>query len=194
MAVSDRETYLQGLRSQLTKNQRIFCDEYLIDRNGTQSYLVAYPNTKKKSTASVSAHHLLRKPKIKEYINERLKDIAKKSAVTVERILQEESLIAFSDMRQLFDGGFVQIAPGDLPENIARAVAGIEIKEKVLYTTDDDETVMSRTYKYKLWDKGGSLNRLEKHLGMHQDNKNVGDSLEALGDRLAAAIERVAGK
>ena len=186
------EANLKELRSKLTPNQRMFADEYLIDRNGTQSYLKAYPNVKKEAAARTNASKLLTNANVAAYVEAHLEEISKKAAMTVEQILIEESRIASSDIRKLFDGEFVLISPGELDEDTARAIAGVEIREQDIFNDDGEVIQTITTYKYKFWDKGQALNRLEKIHGLHQP-KDAGleAGLEKLGDRLAAAIERV---
>ena len=59
----------------LTEKQKRFADEYIIDLNATRAYKAAYPNVKKDESASASASKLLRNPKVKEYISEKLEEI-----------------------------------------------------------------------------------------------------------------------
>ena len=59
----------------LTEKQKRFVDEYVIDLNGTRAYKAAYPNVKKDESASASASQLLRNPKVRNYLDERLEAI-----------------------------------------------------------------------------------------------------------------------
>lgn len=54
----------------LTEKQRRFCDEYLVDLNGTRAYMAVYPSVKKEQTASVCAAKLLRNAKVLAYLRE----------------------------------------------------------------------------------------------------------------------------
>ena len=81
----------------MTKKQKIFCDEYLIDLNATRAYKAAYPNCKKDSSADASARKLLGNTRIQEYIQKRLDEkedalIAKQDEVlkTLTRIMRRE--------------------------------------------------------------------------------------------------------
>ena len=58
----------------MTKKQKIFADEYLIDLNATRAYRVAYPSVKKDETAAVNGSKLLRNTKVQEYISERMQE------------------------------------------------------------------------------------------------------------------------
>ena len=52
----------------MTRKQKIFADEYLIDLNATRAYKVAYPSVKNDATAAAAAARLLRNVKVREYI------------------------------------------------------------------------------------------------------------------------------
>ena len=52
----------------LTDNQQVFADEYLIDRNATRAYKVAYPRVKNDNTAHSCGGKLLRKATVSAYI------------------------------------------------------------------------------------------------------------------------------
>jgi phage terminase small subunit len=188
----DNEIDLKELASELTKNQRIFCDEYLIDRNGSRAYKIAYPNVKKDAAAEAGASRLLRTVKVSAYVKAKLEELSHKAGVTVARVLQEEERLAYSDIRQLFEGECT-IPPSELPEDIGRALGGVKIRERDIRNSDGHVVETIRTYEYKLIDKGAALARLEKHLGMYQpDDGGLAEGLGKLGERLAKAIERSA--
>jgi len=178
---------LDELRDELTPNQRVFCDEYLKDRNGTRAYLAAYKNVKSENTAAVEASKNLRKPKLKKYLDAISAQLAEKNEITVSRILKEEARLAFSDLGDIFNGR-TTIPPDQLPEDVRRAIAGVEVTTR---TFDDGSS--ETTYKYKFWDKGKALQRLERHLGMDgQGDESIEKGLRELGDRLERAIRRSA--
>ena len=56
----------------MTEKQKRFCDEYLIDLNGTRAYKTAYPSVKNENTAAAGASELLRNPKVRAYLGEQL--------------------------------------------------------------------------------------------------------------------------
>lgn len=53
----------------MTEKQKLFCDEYLIDLNGTRAYRAIYKNIKTDNAAGVRANKLLKQKDIAEYIN-----------------------------------------------------------------------------------------------------------------------------
>lgn len=56
----------------MTEKQKRFCDEYLIDLNGTRAYKAAYPSVKSDHTAAVNAGRLLTNADVRAYLDERL--------------------------------------------------------------------------------------------------------------------------
>lgn len=72
----------------LTTNQRLFCEEYLKDRNGTRAYKAAYPNVKNENVASVAASNLLRNIKISEYLAKRLNELHQEKMADADEVLE----------------------------------------------------------------------------------------------------------
>lgn len=71
--------------AKLTPKQKLFCDEYLIDRNGTRAALAA--GYKKRSAAEIASENL-NKPNISKYIEERAQKIAEKALCTTEWVVE----------------------------------------------------------------------------------------------------------
>lgn len=71
----------------MTNAQKIFCEEYLIDLNGTRAYKVAYPSVKKDSTARVNASRLLTFANIKSYIEQRMAQKEKNAIASQDEVL-----------------------------------------------------------------------------------------------------------
>ncbi len=71
----------------LTKNQKIFVNEYLIARNGTRAYLHAYPHVKNENVAAVNANRLLRNAKIEAVIDNALEKQQKRTEITADQVL-----------------------------------------------------------------------------------------------------------
>jgi len=87
----------------LTPAQQHFVEEWLIDHNGTRAYKCAYPNVKNDNVAAVNATNALNTPKIAGYIEMRQSEISAKYRIDQERVLEEESTIAFSNVVDLFN-------------------------------------------------------------------------------------------
>ena len=83
----------------MTKKQKIFADEYLIDLNATRAYKVAYPSVKKDETAAAAAARMLRNVKVADYIQKRMQDRQKRTEITQDRVLEELAAIADTSSR-----------------------------------------------------------------------------------------------
>lgn len=128
-------------------------------------YRTAYNNpTVKYSTACVLADDKLKSVGISPLIRKIQKHRVEKLNITAERILAEESYIAFSDFGDLFDEQGISITnPKDMPQHVRRAIKSIE--EIVV-------GVQTR-YKVSFWSKSDALKRLQAVTGMVQPKKHV---------------------
>jgi hypothetical protein len=95
---------------------------------------------------------------VQRAIQETIDAEAKKAGLTIEKIIAEEQVIAFSNVQEYFDKNRMK-PPHEWPEHIARAVQSYEVTD----------TLAGPKIKIKLWDKGASLDRLEKYMGMFKD-------------------------
>jgi len=131
--------------------------------NGTMCYMLVYPESSYQA-ASVSACQLLRNPKIRKYVGK----LKEKYEIDIERIIEEDKCLAFSDIGEIFDEDGSLISPKQLPENVRRSISSVEVIEKKL-GNDEDSLVVERTYKYKFWDKVKAEERLGKFMKMYTD-------------------------
>ena len=72
----------------LTEKQKRFCEEYLIDCNGTRAYKAAYPNVKKDEVARANASRLLANANVKAYIDERLEEIHSEKTADAQEVIE----------------------------------------------------------------------------------------------------------
>lgn len=80
-------------------SRKVFCDEYLVDHNGTRAYRVAFPGCTSNQAAAVAAARLLRKAKVAKYIAERQNADAALANATRERAIARLTARAFGDRR-----------------------------------------------------------------------------------------------
>jgi phage terminase small subunit len=83
-------------QSELTESQKVFCNEYILDYNGTRAYQVAYPESSY-NTAKVNASKLLTNTNILQYIGVLQADLSKATGITKARILKELEKMAFDE-------------------------------------------------------------------------------------------------
>ena len=84
------------LIAKLTEKQKRFCEEYLLDLNGTRAYMTAY-NCKKESTSKANASRLLTNANIQKYISELMENQSRRTGITADKVLKELSKVAFAD-------------------------------------------------------------------------------------------------
>jgi len=72
----------------VTRNQQIFADEYLTDRNATRAYKVAYPRIKNDKVAGVNGARLLANASVDAYIREQLEALHTSKVCSAQEILE----------------------------------------------------------------------------------------------------------
>lgn len=80
----------------LTPKQMEFCRNYIYDWNATRAYMKAF-NTENYNVAGVESHNLLKKPKVKDYINHLQAELEKIANISRLKVLKEHIKIAFED-------------------------------------------------------------------------------------------------
>src|SRR5215467_4603521 len=90
----------------INERQELFCREFLVDHNGTQA---AQRAGYSKPSAHSQASYLLRQPKIKHRIAklaaEQRERVTLRADLTLEKLLNELSKIAFADIRKVVKWG-----------------------------------------------------------------------------------------
>lgn len=178
----------------LTPRQAKFCVEYLIDLNGTQAAIRAGYAT---SGARTEATRLLANADIVEELNRLRGEIAAKTQITPERILQEYARIGFSDVRRTLGANGELKNPQEWDDDTAAAIAGVEVVTRTSGYGDD--AAVEYVHKIKTWDKKAALDSMAKHLGMFDGKKDVTDpeqtqeeeDLRSLGRKLAFVLSSV---
>ena len=124
-------------------------------------------------SAEVNACNLLKNANFRRAYEKALSELAKKTGITKERVLEEERRLAYMDPGDLFEiksGQWTPIPPPELPEDVRRAISSIDITENYFPQLNKVET----KYKYKFWDKGRALERVSRHLGLYDDKITIG--------------------
>lgn len=85
--------------SKLTKKERIFADEYIKTTNATQSAIKAgYAE----NSASVTGSKMLRKPNVRQYIDEVMNERSKNTIATADEVLQYLSRVMNGEEKDAF--------------------------------------------------------------------------------------------
>lgn len=94
----------------LTKKQRRFADEYLVDCNGTKAAIRAGYSPK---TANEQAAKLMSNPKIKTYISEKLEELSSERLADAQEVLEYLTAVMRGQHTEeilRLNGGGVQVA------------------------------------------------------------------------------------
>ena len=153
----------------MTRNQKIFVDEYLIDLNGTRAYKVAYKRIKNDDVAAANASRLLRNAKVKTEIDKRMKDRQERTEVTQDRVVNELANLAFTDRT-----GIVTITSNrviiknfeELTEQQKSCISGIKETKFGIEVT--------------FYSKEKALELLGRHLGIFNDKLDVKGSVPVM--------------
>ncbi|QEL19330.1 terminase small subunit [Limnoglobus roseus] len=181
----------------LTPKQEKFAQKYIELGNAAEAYRQSYDAKKMTDkTTWEAASRLLADSKVAARVNE-LKELHLKAhVVTVNRVLEEYARLAFADVRKAFDpkGNLKPIH--EIPDDIAAAIAGIDIVENqcgASISAEGIRAVESYTKKLKFADKKGTLDSLAKHLGMFTDTIKVTHDYEEMTDDELIALARSKG-
>ncbi len=149
----------------LTPKQAAFCAEYLIDLNATQAAIRA--GYSKKTARSVGAENLT-KPDIQTEVSRLMAERSKRVEVSADTVLAELLKLAMADIGQAFkeDGSLKAIH--EMPEEIRRAIAGVDVFEEFEGRGEDREQI-GWTKKIRFWDKTKALEMLGRHLRLFTD-------------------------
>lgn len=149
----------------LTEKQERFCQEYLIDLNGTQAAIRSgYSIDSAKEIASEN----LTKPNIQLRITELNRSRQEATGINQKRVLEEYAKIAFFDIREVFDvdGGLINVK--QLDDNSAGAIASIKSSEEWGEDENGDKVITGTLKEVKVFDKIRALQDLGKHLGLFE--------------------------
>lgn len=138
----------------LNHRQLKFVERFLATGNATQAYLDARYSSSRRS-AEANAARLMRDPRIQELLKPARAELVRDIEISRERIRIEMARLAFVSPKAFFhpDGSVKQIH--ELDADTAAALASFEVEE----TVDGNGTV-TRTKKFRLWDKNRALSNL----------------------------------
>lgn len=143
----------------LTKKQKIFAEEYLIDLNATQAAIRAGYSTE---SAGSIASELLKKPDIRARIDKAMAERSRRTGVNQDRIVMELAKVAFANPTDLINTGDATVKEDAARDDTAAISA---VKVKCIQT--DDGLIEER--EIRMADKLKALELLGKHVGMFSD-------------------------
>lgn len=161
----------------LTPQQSIFCVEYVKDSNGKRAAIAAGYS---EDCAEVTASKLLRQAKVQREVQRLVEACTARALITADRVVQELGRIALADPLAAFDDEGNLKPMKDIPEDLRRAIAGVEVDELWEGRGNDREQV-GVTRKVKFWSKTSALETLAGILKMlHKHVEVTGKNGEPL--------------
>lgn len=153
----------------MTKKQKIFVEEYLIDLNATQAAIRAGYSTE--TAGSIGAENL-KKPEISRAIAKAMAERSKRMGISQDRVLRELAKIGFSNIEDVVDIDTAKIKEGAKKDDLS-CIQSVKVKPNEFGTERE----------IKMYDKRAALVDIGKHLGMFQNNLNVNvDTSKKLDD------------
>lgn len=152
----------------MTRNQKIFADEWLIDRNGTRAYKVAYKAVKTDEVAAVLASAMLRNNKVAEYVNKKLDKMSAKAEINQEWVLKRFKMLSDYRVDDFFDDKGDMKPLSEIPKDKLYAVCGFKVIKKILTQKDSADIERTIMREFKLPDKRAVLDSIGRHLGMFE--------------------------
>lgn len=146
----------------MTPKQKRFCEEYVIDSNGTGAAIRAGYS---QETAHAIAYENLSKPYIKKYITELQSDISNRNKITVDELVQTLAKLARFDISELYeqDGSLKNIH--DMDPDARLSLEGVETD-----TIRAEGKPLTTTKKVKLSNRKQAIDMLMKHLGGYRED------------------------
>lgn len=143
----------------MTKKQKRFVEEYLIDLNATQAAIRAGYSP---DTAYSIGQENLKKPEIANAIAKAMAERSKRTGVNADRVVLELAKIGFAKITDIIDPETAKIRK-DASEDDLACVQSVKIKP--------NEWGAER--EVKLCDKKAALELLGRHLGMWNDKLDI---------------------
>ena len=147
----------------MTKKQKRFVEEYLIDLNITQAAIRAGYSPK---TAYSIGSENLKKPEIRACIEKAMAERSKRTGINQDRIIMELAKIGLLNPKDLVDFDEATVKEEAAEEDLA-AIASVRVKR---FPTKDGEGIEREI---KMHDKIKALELLGRHFGMFKDKVEV---------------------
>lgn len=175
------------MESNLNARQQLFVIEFMKDLNATQAAIRAGYSA---HTANEMGAENLAKPSIRLAIAEAVANRKERIQVDADFVLRELVALASVDLAAAYDenGNLKDIH--DIPIEVRKAIAGVEVFEEYQGTGAEREYI-GQTKKLKLWDRPKALEMLGRHLALFNDKLQISGSV-TIESRLAAGRRRSA--
>jgi len=167
----------------VTRKQKRFVEEYLIDLNATQAAIRAGYSPE---TAYSIGQENLKKPEIANAIAKAMAERSRRTGVNADRVVLELAKIALVNPGQVIDAKDATIREDATEEDLA-AVQSVKVKKSISETGEMIEREV------RMSDKVRALELLGRHLGMFKDKVELSGVLETEKTKLDDLIDQMRG-
>ena len=165
----------------LTPKKKQFIKEYIIDLNASQAAIRAGYSAK---TAGEQGHRLLKDVQVSAGVAKAMAERSAKTNITAENVLKALALIAFADVRDVFDDKGNLKEPSKWSDEAAAAISAVEI-----VTSDKGSGEVYNVARIRHNDRLKALELLGKHMAMFVEVK--ADMTGDLAELILGARKRV---
>lgn len=161
-------------KPKLSRLERIVADEFLTGVSAGD----AYRRTNRKCTkdqARKRAHNILRKPHVAEYVATGQMDRSKATGIRAEQIARELALLAFGNIKRLYNEDGTLIPVHLLPDDISACLSGVDV-EGLYHGSGKDRTQVGDILKFKIASKIDALEKLAKLLGFMTEKVEINNA------------------
>lgn len=166
----------------MTKKQKRFVEEYLIDLNATQAAIRAGYKAGSAQRASEIGSELLQKTPVSEAIQQAMAERSRRTGVNADRVVQELAKIAFVNAIEVIDPKTATMKENASSDDTA-AIQSVKVK-----TFGED----GLEREIKMADKLKALELLGRHMGMFKDKVEV-SGLEKEKSKLDNILQQMRG-
>ena len=165
----------------MTKKQKRFVEEYLIDLNATQAAIRAgYSPDSAKEIGSEN----LTKPDISKAVDQAIAERSRRTGVNADRVVRELAKIAFVNAGEVVDLDTALLMDKISDDDMA-AIQSVKVK------TFGEDGVEREV---KLADKLKALELLGKHLGLFKDKVEINGNVKADMSSLSSILKEIKGE
>lgn len=143
----------------MTKKQKRFIEEYLIDLNATQAAIRA--GYSPDSAYSIGSENL-RKPEIRARIDVAMAERSKRTGINQDRVLLELAKLGFVNIGDVINTSTAEIRADAREEDLA-CIQSVKVKPNEWGTERE----------IKMYDKKAALVDIGRHLGMFKDKVEI---------------------
>lgn len=175
--IKSKEFKVAKDNDKLSPKQKLFIDKYVA--YGFNGHRAAVDAGYSEKTADVQASKMLRIPKIKNYLAERIKYVITNTDELSVQLIEKLKTIAFSDIRDVLtweDDGSMSLIPSEfLSKDVTYTVSEVSSKPYL----DKHGYPQAYAFKVKQVDKLKALEMLSKFVELYEVNKDKDSEEEA---------------